>query len=151
VPGRRLDDDASVLLRFAGGARGVLTASQVMTGLENALRLRVSGTQGTIEWNQEEPNRLLHFPDDGPPRILTRGSPWLSEAARAASRIPPGHPEGFLEAFANVYLGVAAAIRGGAPAEHDYPDIASGVRGVRFVEAVVASAASDTKWTPCRM
>ncbi|MBA2675804.1 Gfo/Idh/MocA family oxidoreductase [Ramlibacter sp.] len=154
VPGRQLDDDAAVLLRFAGGARGVLTASQIMTGLENALRLRVSGTRGTIEWNQEEPNRLLHFPDDGPARILTRASPWLSEAARAASRIPPGHPEGFLEAFANVYLGVAAAIRalqGVAPANaahHVHPGIADGLRGVRFIEAVVASAASETKWTP---
>lgn len=154
VPGRALDDDASMLLRFAGGARGVLVASQVNTGLENGLRLRVSGTLGTIEWWQEEPNRLTHFPHDGPPRLLTRGAPWLHEAALRAGRIPPGHPEGFIEAFANVYLGVAAAIRAHArgvtpdPLDADYPDIDAGVRGVRFVEAVLASARSARKWTP---
>lgn len=154
VPGRALDDDASMLLRLAGGARGVLVASQVNTGLENGLRLRVSGTLGTIEWWQEEPNRLTHFPHDGPPRLLTRGAPWLHEAALRAGRIPPGHPEGFIEAFANVYLGVAAAIRAHArgeapdPLAADYPDIDAGVRGVRFVEGVLASARSAQKWTP---
>jgi predicted dehydrogenase len=154
VPGRLLDDDASMLLRFEGGARGVLVASQVNTGLENGLRLRVSGTRGTLEWWQEEPNRLTHFPLDGPPRLLTRGAPWLHPAAQRASRIPPGHPEGFIEAFANVYLGVAAAIRahgeGRAPdaIEADYPDVEDGARGVRFIEAVLASARSNQKWTP---
>jgi predicted dehydrogenase len=154
VPGRVLDDDAAVLLRFAGGARGVMTASQVMTGVENGLRLRVSGTLGTLEWAQENPNQLLHSPHDGPPRLLTRGAPWLCEAARRASRLPPGHPEGFIEAFANVYLGVAAAIRAHEqgvkpdPLAADFPGLRDGVRGVRFVEAVVASAASDLKWTP---
>jgi predicted dehydrogenase len=156
VAGRVLDDDAAVLLRFAGGARGVMTASQVMTGVENGLRLRVSGTLGTLEWAQENPNRLLHSPHDGPPRLLTRGAPWLCEAARRACRLPPGHPEGFIEAFANVYLGVAAAIRAhqqGRKAdafEADYPGLRDGVRGVRFVEAVVASSCSDVKWTPLR-
>ena len=156
VPGRVLDDDAAVLLRFAGGARGVLTASQVMTGVENGLRLRVSGTLGTLEWGQEDPNHLLHSPHDGPPRRLTRGAPWLSDAARRACRLPPGHPEGFIEAFANVYLGVAADIRAHAhgaaadPLEADYPRLEDGLRGVRFVEAVVASARSDLKWTRLR-
>ncbi|HEY8360703.1 MAG TPA: Gfo/Idh/MocA family oxidoreductase, partial [Ramlibacter sp.] len=103
VPGRTLDDDANMLLRFAGGARGVLVASQVNTGVENGFRLRVSGTLGTLEWWQEEPNRLTHFPLEGPPRLLTRGAPWLHPAALRASRIPAGHPEGFIEAFANVY------------------------------------------------
>jgi predicted dehydrogenase len=154
VPGRLLDDDASMLLRFAGGARGVLVASQVNTGLENGLRLRVAGTRGTLEWWQEEPNRLTHFPADGPARLLTRGAPWLHPAAQRASRIPPGHPEGFIEAFANVYLGVAAAVRAhgtGQAAdrmEADYPDVADGARGVRFIEAVLASARSQQKWTP---
>ncbi len=153
VPGRTLDDNADVLLRFAGGARGVLVASQVTAGLENALRLRVSGTLGTLEWSQEEPNRLAHFPLEGPQRVLTRGSPWLHEAARRATRLPAGHPEGFLEAFANVYLGVAAAIRahqqGRAPdpREADYPDIEAGARGVRFIEAVLASSRGSDKWT----
>jgi predicted dehydrogenase len=153
VPGRVLDDDANMLLRFAGGARGVLVASQVNAGIENGLRLRVSGTRGTIEWWQEEPNRLTHFPIDGPARILTRGSPWLHPAAQAAGRIPPGHPEGFIEAFANVYLGVAAAIRAHAagaaadPVAADYPTVEDGARGVRFIEAVLASARSTEKWT----
>jgi len=154
VPGRRLDDDASVLLRFAGGARGVLVASQVNTGLENGLRLRVSGTLGTLEWWQEEPNRMTHYPLDAAPRLLTRGVPWLHPAARRAARLPPGHPEGFIEAFANLYLGVAAAIRAHAsgteadPLEADYPGVEAGARGVRFIETVLASARSETKWTP---
>ncbi|WP_061503722.1 Gfo/Idh/MocA family protein [Ramlibacter tataouinensis] len=153
VPGRTLDDDASMLLRFEGGARGVLVASQINSGIENGLRLRVAGTLGTIEWWQEEPNRLTHFPLDGPPRLLTRGAPWLHESARLAGRIPPGHPEGFIEAFANVYLGVAAAIRAHAgrqvpdPLLADYPDVAAGARGVHFIEAVLASASSTHKWT----
>jgi predicted dehydrogenase len=156
VPGRVLDDDASVLMRFQGGARGVMTASQVMAGVENGFRLRVSGTKGTIEWKQEEPNALLHSPLDGPPRVLTRGAPWLHEAAKRACRLPPGHPEGFIEAFANVYLGVAAAIRAHAakrsvdPLEADYPDIKAGALGVRFIEAVVASAQSQQKWVTLR-
>jgi predicted dehydrogenase len=154
VPGRSLDDDASVLLRLSGGARGVLVASQVNTGIENGFRLRVSGTLGTLEWWQEEPNRMTHFPLDGPPRLLTRGAPWLCESALRASRIPPGHPEGFIEAFANVYLGVAEAVRahqaGRAPDPllADYPGVEDGARGVRFIETVLASAASDRKWTP---
>ncbi|HZY17765.1 MAG TPA: Gfo/Idh/MocA family oxidoreductase [Ramlibacter sp.] len=156
VPGRTLDDDANVLLRFAGGARGVLVASQVNAGIENGLRLRVSGTLGTLEWWQEEPNRLLHHPIDAPARLLTRGAPWLHPAALRAGRIPPGHPEGFIEAFANVYLGVAAAIRAHGrgeppdPLEADYPGVEDGARGVRFIEAVLASARSNEKWTPVR-
>ena len=153
VPGRALDDDANVLLRFSNGARGVLVASQINTGLENDLRLRVTGTQGTLDWRQEHPSALVHFPADGPQRILTRGSPWLHESARRASRLPSGHPEGFIEAFANVYAGVMADIRarldGGAadPIAADYPRVEDGARGVRFIERTVASAASDAKWT----
>jgi len=153
VPGRALDDDASVLLRFAGGARGVLVASQINAGLENDLRLRVAGTLGTIEWRQEQPSELLHFPHDGPRRVLTRGAPWLSESAQRASRLPAGHPEGFIEAFANVYAGVIADIRARASGrradalEADYPTVGDGARGVRFIERTVASAASDAKWT----
>ncbi|RZI97348.1 MAG: Gfo/Idh/MocA family oxidoreductase [Variovorax sp.] len=153
VPGRALDDDGSLLLRFAGGARGVLIASQINTGLENDLRLRVSGTLGTLEWRQEQPSQLVHLPHDGPKRILTRGSPWLHPAAQRASRIPAGHPEGFIEAFANVYGGVMAEIHarlaGSAadPVAADYPRVEEGARGVRFIERTVASAASAAKWT----
>jgi predicted dehydrogenase len=154
VPGRRLDDDGNVLLRFTNGAKGVLIASQIEVGCENDLRLRVFGTTGTLDWSQEEPNRLLHAPIDGPLRVLTRGSPWLGEPARRATRLPTGHPEAFIEAFANVYLGVAAHIRalqaGKAPhpLDADYPRLADGARGVRFIEKVVQSAASTAKWTP---
>ena len=155
--GRRLDDDASLLLRFVGGARGVMTASQVAAGNENDLRLRVMGERGMLDWRQEEPNLLIHAPIDGPRRVLTRNAPWLSEPARRACRLPPGHPEGFIEAFANVYLGVAADLRlrasqgrAATADEAEYPRIADGVRGVRFIEKTVESAASDVKWTQLR-
>lgn len=147
VPGRALDDDASILIRFRGGARGVLVASQINAGLENDLRLRVSGELGTLEWRQEEPNRLLHHRGDGPMQILTRGTPWLCESARRAGRIPAGHPEGFIEAFANVYRGVFADIRARSrgitadPLDADYPTVADGARGVHFIECAVASSA----------
>lgn len=153
VQGRALDDDGSVLLRFRGGARGVLIASQINTGLENDLRLRVSGSLGTLVWQQERPSELVHLPLDGPKRVLTRGAPWLCEAARRASRLPTGHPEGFFEAFANVYGGVAADIRAalsGVPADPlaaDYPHVEDGARGVRFIERTVASSRGEAKWT----
>ena len=156
-PGRRLDDDAGLLLRFAGGARGVMSASQIAAGNENDLRLRVIGERGMLDWRQEEPNLLIHAPGDGPRRTLTRNSPGLSEAARRACRLPPGHPEGFIEAFANLYQGVAVDLRLRAsqgrpatPAEAEYPRIEDGVRGVRFIEKTVASSASHQKWTPLR-
>jgi len=156
-PGRRLDDDAGLLLRFAGGARGVMSASQVAAGSENDLRLRVYGERGLLDWRQEEPNVLVHAPGDGPRRTLTRNSPGLSAAARRACRLPPGHPEGFIEAFANLYQGVASDLRmrveqGRAATvdEAEYPRIAAGVRGVRFIETAVASAHGDVKWTPLR-
>jgi predicted dehydrogenase len=152
--GRRLDDDASLLLRFKGGARGVMIASQIAVGQENDLRLRVIGERGSLDWRQEEPNLLTHAPIDGPRRILTRNAPWLSGAARRACRLPAGHPEGFIEAFANVYAGVAADLRArrstgvAAAADHaEYPRIEEGARGVLFIEKTVASAAGDAKWT----
>ena len=155
--GRRLDDDAGLLLRFEGGARGVMSVSQIAAGNENDLRLRVMGERGMLDWRQEEPNVLVHAPVDGPRRVLTRNSPGLSEAARRACRLPPGHPEGFIEAFANLYLGVAddlrlreSAGRAATADEADYPRIEDGARGVRFIEATLASAASDLKWTPMR-
>lgn len=151
VPGRALDDDASILLRLAGGARGVLVASQINAGLENDLRLRISGELGTLEWRQEEPNRLVHHRNDGPMQVLTRASPWLCASARRAGRIPPGHPEGFIEAFANIYRGVFADIRArqagrvADPLDADYPTVVDGARGVRFIECAVASSA-EHRW-----
>ncbi len=145
VPGRRLDDDGNLLLRFRGGARGVLIASQVQVGDENDLRLRVYGSDGALTWHQEQPNRLWFAPNGAPPQLLTRNGPGLHGDALAAARIPPGHPEGYLEAFANVYAEIASAIRGGTG---DFPTVRDGARGVRFIETTVASAASDAKWTP---
>jgi predicted dehydrogenase len=146
VPGRRLDDDANLLLRFRGGARGILTASQVEVGHENDLRLRVFGEKGTLEWHQEDPNALVHRPLGEPERVLRRGNAYLCDAARAGTRLPPGHPEAFLEAFANVYRGAMAAMRG-ERGGLDYPTVRDGARGVRFIEKTVESSRSDRKWT----
>jgi predicted dehydrogenase len=152
-PGRKLDDDGNLLLRFTNGARGVLMASQIAAGCENDLSLRVFGTLASLSWRQESPDRLIVAPLDGPRQLHTRGAPWLCVAARRATRLPAGHPEGFIEAFANVYLGVAeairarAALRTPAAAEADFPDVRDGARGVRFIEKTVESAASSAKWT----
>ena len=148
VPGRRLDDDANVLLRFAGGARGVLIASQIEVGEENDLRIRVYGERGSLTWHQEDPNALILKTLDGPTQILTRGNAYLGPRASAATRTPPGHPEAFLEAFGNIYTALADAIRGDTDAH--YPSVLDGARGVHFIEKTVASAASDRKWTPAR-
>ncbi len=153
VPGRLLDDDGNLLLRFASGAKGVLISSQIQVGDENDIRLRVFGSKGSLAWYQEDPNYLIYRPLDEATRILKRGNGYLCAAAAKASRIPPGHPEAFLEAFANVYLGVAEAIRGKQEGraltelEGDFPTVVDGARGVHFIEKTVQSAASDVKWT----
>ncbi len=156
IPGRRLDDDANLLLRFKGGARGILTASQVEIGHENDLRIRVFGAKGSLEWRQEEPNQLWHKPDGKPVELLTRGNAYLCDAAKKATRLPPGHPEAFIEAFANIYLAAAAAIldreSGGAGSskDFDYPGVLDGARGVFFIEKTVESSKSERKWTDAR-
>ncbi|APX92256.1 oxidoreductase [Halomonas sp. 1513] len=152
VEGRALDDNVHMMLRFKGGARGMLWSSQVVPGNENGLKLRVYGSQGGLEWHQEEPNRLLHSPLGEPPRILTRNGPGLGEAALAASRIPPGHPEGYLEAFAQLYGDFAEQIRarqGGrsaAPLAANTPDVMDGVDGLRFITRALASSAAGGAW-----
>jgi len=164
VPGRRLDDDANLLLRFAPRngvqARGVLVASQVEIGHENDLRISIFGTTGTLEWRQEDPNRLMHRPEGQPERVLRRGNAYLCDAAKKNNRLPPGHPEAFLEAFANVYANAFEAMHAreaGSPCggvglggPFDYPDVVDGARGVHFIEKTVESAASDRKWTAAR-
>lgn len=157
IPGRRLDDDANLLLRFAErdgvAARGILTASQISVGRENDLRIRIFGDMGALDWRQEEPNALVYYPLGAPERVLRRGNDSLCDAAKKATRIPAGHPEAFLEAFANVYNGAGEAIRArsagraAAPGEFDYPSLVDGARGVRFIEKTVESAMSDRKWT----
>lgn len=146
VPGRKLDDDGSVLLRFDGGARGVLMASQISIGEENALRIRVYGDKGGLEWRQEEPNSLTMKWPDRPREIIRAGTGQLSSAAASACRLPSGHPEGFLEAFANVYRAFSDALddhlagRRGRAAGYDFPDVHDGVRGMAFIDAVVKSS-----------
>ncbi|OWU83018.1 oxidoreductase [Oceanicola sp. 22II-s10i] len=151
VPGRALDDNAHVMLRFAGGARGMLWCSQVAAGEENNLSLRVYGTKAGIEWRQENPNQLFVTPLGGTTEIVTRASAATTEGSRRLTRIPPGHPEGFLEAFANIYGEAAQAItaaRTGAPLPDGvtYPSIADGVEGVAFVDACVRSSKRNAAW-----
>ncbi|SER84147.1 Predicted dehydrogenase [Tranquillimonas rosea] len=151
VPGRKVDDNAHVLLRYSGGAKGMLWCSQVAVGHENALRLRVFGEKGGLEWYQEEPNRLWHTPFGEPKRLLTRNGAGASEASTRVSRIPGGHPEGYLEGFANIYTEAAHAItahRTGAtpPAGVHFPGIDDGMFGVRFVAACVTSSKDDAAW-----
>ncbi|MCY3612008.1 MAG: Gfo/Idh/MocA family oxidoreductase [Gemmatimonadetes bacterium] len=151
VPGRVMEDDATMLVRFVGGARGVYSASQVSTGEENGLALRVYGEDAGLLWRQERPNEVRLLPAEGPRETLTRGSPGLSPAARHATRLPPGHPEGFIEAFANLYRGagrvIGAAIAGceADPLDHDFPDHRDGARGMHFIESVLESAA-EGRW-----
>ncbi len=157
VAGRALDDDGNVLLKFDNGAAGVLMASQVAAGEENALKIRVYGEKGGLEWAQMEPNTLLVKWLDAPAQILRAGSNYgdrLSSYATHNCRTPGGHPEGYLEAFANIYrnfsLTLAARIDGtAAPKEAaDFPSVEDGVRGMTFIDTVVASGQSEVKWTP---
>jgi predicted dehydrogenase len=145
VPGRRLDDDVSALLRFKGGARGVLKASQVAAGEENGLKLRIHGELGGLEWAQMEPNTLILRWLDRPAEIVRAGGPGLQDGTTGLLRTPSGHPEGYVEAFANLYRAFAAAIRGGG--DRWFPGVADGLRTMRFIEAVIANAAADAKWT----
>lgn len=153
VPGRRLDDDGNVLLRFEGGAKGVLHASQICVGEENNLAVRVWGTEGAIEWHQNEPNSLLLKSNSAPTQIYRTGHDYLCDAAKAGTRTPPAHPEGYLEAFANLYLNFANHIRAvetdSTPDDFatDYPTIDDGIRGMAFIEAVVESSAKNAAWT----
>jgi predicted dehydrogenase len=152
VPGRRLDDDASVLLRFKNGARGVLWVSQIAAGEENALKIRVYGTKAGLSWEQEHPNHVYFLPADGPTQVYKRGNGYLGPAATRAAHLPAGHPEAFLDAFANIYLNVGDTIRaklaGREPTELelDFPSVYDGARGVKFIEKVVESSHSDQKW-----
>ena len=142
VEGRHLDDDASVLLHLDNGARGILTASQICTGCRNDLRLRVWGTEGGLAWHQESPNRLVQTSLAGPDQIHHRADEALCDASLAGTRLPGGHPEAFIEAFANIYRSVASAIRAGRHDGEvfDYPTIRDGARGVKFIAAVVSGS-----------
>jgi len=151
VAGRQLDDNVQIMLRYASGARGALWASQVAPGNENGLMLRVYGTKGGVHWRQDNPNAMFWTPYEKATRIITRGGPESGEAAGRVTRVPPGHPEGYLEGFANIYSEVAAAIKAARagrkpPKGVHFPTIDDGVKGLAFVEAAVKSSRANGKW-----
>lgn len=151
VAGRQVDDNAHVMLRYHGGARGMLWCSQVAPGNENNLRLRVYGEKGGLEWGQEDPNYLWYTPFGEPKRLITRGGAGAGDAAARMSRTPPGHPEGYLEGFANIYSEAAEAIiskRQGSELSDDviYPTVWDGLKGVQFIDACVKSSAKNAEW-----
>jgi predicted dehydrogenase len=152
VKGRALDDNVQVMLRFKGGARGSIWTSQVAVGNENGMKLRVYGSKGGLEWKQEDPNYLWYTPYGEPKRLITRGGAGSTAPAGRVTRVPPGHPEGYLEGFANIYTEAARAIkakRAGKRQEKDvqFPGIADAVAGMAFIEACVKSSAKNGKWT----
>jgi predicted dehydrogenase len=153
LPDRKLDEDANILLRLSGGGKGLITVSQIATGEENGLRVKIYGSEGGISWEQENPNYLTLFRYNQPRQVLGRGhGEYLSPAAADATRVPSGHPEGFLECFANVYCGAVAAIRAmldpaaPKPDGNAFPTVQDGLRGMRFVEAVINSARKGSSW-----
>ena len=151
VPGRRVDDNANVMMRFEGGAKGMLWWSQVAPGNENGLRLRVYGERGGIEWQQENPNHLWYTSFGEPKRLLTRGGAGTSLTANALNRIPAGHPEGYLEGFANIYSEAARSIRAAqacqpVPKDVYCQDVMDGMEGIRFINACVNSSSRNSAW-----
>jgi predicted dehydrogenase len=154
VEGRQLDDDGAVLLKFEGGASGVLIATQVAAGSENNIRISVYGEKGGLEWQQDDANSLLLRWRDKPAETWRTGGSYTSSFAMHNTRTPGGHPEGYLEAFANLYRNFALTIKAGlaketpSPEALDYPGITEGIRGMAFIEQVITSGKSDRKWTP---
>ena len=151
VEGRRVDDNCHVMLRWNGGAKGMLWSSQVAPGNENALKLRVYGSKGGLDWAQENPNQLWHTPFGAPRRLITRGGAGSGGAAGRVTRVPPGHPEGYLEGFANIYTEAANAItahRDGndVPADVLFPTVQDGLKGVAFIDACQRSSARNAAW-----
>lgn len=153
VKGRLLDDDGSVLLRFDQGARGILHATQIAAGEENALRISIYGEKGSLEWHQMAPNTLIARWLDRPTQLLRTGVGPLYPEVEAHTRVPAGHPEGYLEAFANIYRNFALCIRARLegqevdPIYQDFPSVSDGVKGMKFIERVLESSKSEAKWT----
>ena len=150
IPGNQLDDDGNILVNYKGGAKGIIYASQISTGEENGLNIRVYGTKLGLNWNQEKPGYLTLKNKDGITTTYSKGNRSLCQEAQNAARLPPGHPEGIIEALANIYLGAFKAIQAGEGNKfvpgYDYPTVNDGVTGMAFVETVLASAAFDRKW-----
>jgi predicted dehydrogenase len=153
VLGRQVDDNVNVMMRFEGQAKGMLWSTQVAPGNENNLKIRIYGDKGGLEWNQENPNQLMYSPFGEPTRTLTRGGHGLCDEALRVTRVPAGHPEGYLEGFANVYSDIADALlqcKAGASPESVMqliPDIGAGVSGMKFISSVIASSKENGKWT----
>ena len=153
VPGRRVDDNVQVMLRFGGGAKANLWASQIAVGNENNLTLRIYGEKGGLSWRQEDPNHIVFTPLQQQPRIITRGGPGVGAAAAHASRIPSGHPEGYFEAFAQLYTDLADQIAArvlnqtAPPTSEIVPGVKDGLTGMRFIDAVLRSSRNNSTWT----
>lgn len=156
VEGRQVDDNVNIMMRYAGGARGMLWSSQVAPGNENGLRIRVYGEKAGISWSQEDPNYLHFTPLGEPPQLITRGGSGSNDIAGHATRIPPGHPEGYLEGFANIYSDLAEVIsaalenRDPDPMTTSYPTVEDGARGVVFIEAAVRSSSENGQWVDAK-
>ena len=152
VKGRLLDDNAQIMLRFKGGAKGALWSSQVAVGNENNLKIRIYGESGGIEWRQEDPNYLYYTKFGQPTQKITRGSGSVSKAAKNVTRIPPGHPEGYLEGFANLYSDFAEQINANKEKRKPDPDsllvpnIQDGLKGIKFITSVVESSSKGGQW-----
>ncbi|MBC2606805.1 Gfo/Idh/MocA family protein [Pelagicoccus albus] len=152
VPGRLLEDDGNILVHYDNGARGILYASQISGGDENNLNIRIYGEKASLEWHQEEPNDLIVKYADKPRQTLRRGNDYLSKAAKDNTRLPAGHPEAFIEAFANIYMAAAKAIDCEVhgkkmPKVLDFPNVEDGIEGMAFIETAVRSAKGKAKWT----
>lgn len=153
VENRLLDDDASALLKFEDGVSGVLMATQVAAGEENDLKIRIYGDKGGLEWSHSDPNTLLHKPLEEPVQVLRAGTGYLSDVAAKNTRLPAGHPEGYLEAFANIYVEFGRAVQDAmegsfdSAGNYDFPDVKDGVRGMAFISNMITSSSSEKKWT----
>ena len=152
VEGRKLDDNGGVMIKYNNGVSGMYWASQIAIGNENGLKLRIFGSKGSLEWHHKNPNLLKFTKLNEAPRMLSRGHEYLGDEAQENSRIPAGHPEGFFEAFANIYSNFAAAVQAKKekgsidPSDFDYPKLEEGLRGVKFIEKCVESSKNDSKW-----
>ena len=153
VAGRRLDDDANILLRLRGGTKGTLVCSQIACGEENRLSIRVYGSQAGLEWHQQDPNTLIYKPAGKPWTLLRTGQSYMSGSAKAVTRVPAGHPEGYLEAFANIYRSFIRDVRrvgSGQQPMRDYPGVGDGLRGLRFIAQAVESSRAGSIWVSVR-
>ena len=152
LPDRTLDEDSNILIRMEGGGKGIISVSQIATGEENALRIKIYASKGAVVWDQENPNYLSVYRYGDPRQTWTRGAAYASGDSTAIVRVPTGHPEGYLEAFANIYRGLINAVRSHIDeepkqiADYNFPTVYDGLRGLQFIYAAVESAKNDSRW-----